>query len=46
MPATDLQTVQLPIDELRPDAANPRQISAEELDALTNSMRVLSTMAE
>jgi ParB-like chromosome segregation protein Spo0J len=36
---SDFQVVQVPIDELRPDPANPRRISAEELDALTKSMR-------
>ena len=37
--AADLQIVQVPIDELRPDPANPRKISAEELDALTRSLK-------
>src|SRR5437867_10755937 len=36
---TDLQIVQVPIDELRADPANPRKISAEELDRLTRSLR-------
>src|SRR3954447_23909441 len=41
MPATaDLQIVQIPIDELRPDPANPREIGDAELDTLTKSMRV------
>ena len=35
----DLQIVQVPIDELHPDPANPRKISDSELDALTRSMR-------
>src|SRR5437867_8935036 len=41
MPATtsDLQIVQVPIDELHPDPANPRKISDSELDALTRSLR-------
>jgi hypothetical protein len=40
MPATtDLQIIQVPIDELRPDPANPRRISDAELDALTRSLR-------
>jgi DNA modification methylase len=30
---------QVPIDDLRPDPANPRRISAEELEALTRSLR-------
>src|SRR6266487_5798302 len=36
---TDLQIVQVPIDELHPDPANPRKISDAELDALTRSLR-------
>src|SRR5947208_12348298 len=36
---TELQIVQVPIDDLHPDPANPRKVSAEELDALTRSMR-------
>jgi ParB-like chromosome segregation protein Spo0J len=36
---TDLQIVQVPIDDLHPDPANPRKISAAELDALTRSLR-------
>src|SRR5436853_2660021 len=36
---TDLQIVQIPIDDLHPDPANPRKISDPELDALTRSMR-------
>jgi ParB-like chromosome segregation protein Spo0J len=36
---TDLQIVQVPIDELHPDPANPRKISTAELDALTRSLR-------
>jgi ParB/Sulfiredoxin domain len=40
MPATaaDLQIVQIPIDDLRPDPANPRRISPAELDSLTRSL--------
>ncbi len=39
-PATaDLQIVQVPIDDLHPDPANPRKISDAELDALTRSLR-------
>jgi ParB-like chromosome segregation protein Spo0J len=30
---------QVPIDQLRPDPANPRRISDEELDALERSLR-------
>jgi DNA modification methylase len=36
---TALQIVQVPIDALRPDPANPRRISDAELDALTRSLR-------
>src|SRR6266568_4506743 len=36
---SDLQIVQVPIDELHPDPANPRKISDTELDNLTRSMR-------
>jgi len=36
---SDLRIVQVPIDELRPDPANPRKISDAELDNLTRSMR-------
>src|SRR6266550_3279138 len=36
---TDLQIVQVPIDDLHPDPANPRKISDDQLDALTRSMR-------
>jgi hypothetical protein len=40
MIATTLLTVdQVPIDQLRPDPANPRRISDEELDALARSLR-------
>src|SRR2546427_10264953 len=35
----DLQIVQVPIDELHPDPANPRKISDAELDSLTRSLR-------
>jgi DNA modification methylase len=36
---SDLQIVQVPIGELRPDPANPRKISDAELDTLTKSIR-------
>ena len=36
---TDPQIVQVAIDELRPDPANPRRISDVELDSLTRSLR-------
>ncbi len=38
-PPSDLQIVQVPIDELHPDPANPRKIGDSELDNLTRSMR-------
>jgi DNA modification methylase len=38
-PDTTLYIEQIPIDELRPDPANPRRISDEELDALERSIR-------
>lgn len=34
-----IQVEQVPIDELRPDPANPRRISDQELEALTRSIR-------
>ena len=34
-----IQIEQLPIDELRPDPANPRRISDQELETLTRSIR-------
>ena len=34
-----IQIEQLPIDELRPDTANPRRISDQELETLTRSIR-------
>ena len=34
-----LSVVHIPIDDLRPDPANPRRISDAELDSLTRSMR-------
>ena len=37
--ATDLQIVQIPIDDLHADPANPRKISDAELDNLTRSLR-------
>ena len=36
---SDVQIVQVPIDHLHPDPANPRKISDAELDNLTRSMR-------
>jgi hypothetical protein len=38
-PTTELQIVQVPIDELHPDPADPRKISDAELDVLTRSLR-------
>ena len=35
----NLAVVHIPIDDLRPDPANPRRISDAELDSLTRSMR-------
>lgn len=37
--ATELKVEQVPIDELRPDAANPRRISDSQLEALTKSLK-------
>ena len=34
-----LEMIQLPIEELKPDPANPRRISDEELESLTRSIR-------
>src|SRR5690242_18391868 len=39
-PAANLVIVETPIDDLHPDPANPRRISADELDTLTKSLRV------
>ncbi len=40
MPDTNtLEITQLPIENLKPDPANPRRISDEELEALTRSIR-------
>src|SRR5690349_4696110 len=36
---TELQIVQVPINDLRPDPANPRRICDVELDSLAKSMR-------
>jgi DNA modification methylase len=36
---TSLTVVEVPIDQLRPDPANPRRISDAELEALTRSLR-------
>ena len=36
---SDLVVEQVPIDELRPDPANPRRIGDDELDALERSLR-------
>src|SRR5438874_12221840 len=35
----DLNIQQVPIDDLRPDPANPRRISDAELEALTRSLK-------
>jgi len=35
----EMQVIQMPIDELRPDPANPRRIGNAELEALTRSIR-------
>src|SRR5918996_2981252 len=35
----ELTITQVPINDLRPDAANPRRISDEELESLTRSLR-------
>ena len=35
----DIDVVQVPINDLRPDPANPRRISDEELESLTRSIR-------
>ena len=35
----ELSVVHVPIDDLRPDPANPRRISDAELDSLTRSIR-------
>jgi DNA modification methylase len=37
--ATNLTVVEVPIDELRPDPANPRRISDAQLEALTRSLK-------
>ena len=34
-----LQVVEVPIDDLRPDPANPRRISDPQLDALTQGIK-------
>src|SRR6266511_4200744 len=34
-----LQVEEVPIDELRPDPANPRRISEQQLEALTRSLQ-------
>ena len=39
MKIAQIQIEQLPIDELRPDPANPRRISDQELETLTRSIR-------
>src|SRR5262245_33613243 len=39
MPVTSLTFVDVPIDDLRPDPANPRRIGNAELEALTRSIR-------
>jgi ParB/RepB/Spo0J family partition protein len=46
MNANGLLTVeQVPIDQLRPDPANPRRISEEELDSLERSIRQFGFVA-
>lgn len=37
--AAALEVEEVALDELRPDPANPRRISSDELEALTRSMR-------
>ena len=37
--ATTLQVVEVPIDDLRPDPANPRRISDAQIEALTRSIQ-------
>ena len=37
--SSTLAVEEVPIDGLRPDPANPRRISDQELDALTRSLR-------
>jgi hypothetical protein len=39
---TDLQVVQVPIDDLSPDPANPRKISDAELDSLTRGTALVT----
>jgi DNA modification methylase len=39
MKTQQIQVEQVPIDDLRPDPANPRRISDEELETLTRSIR-------
>jgi ParB-like chromosome segregation protein Spo0J len=38
-PLPSLSVEEIPLDELRPDPANPRRISEDELEALTRSLR-------
>ncbi|MDO8484481.1 MAG: ParB N-terminal domain-containing protein, partial [Candidatus Limnocylindrales bacterium] len=38
-PLPSLTVEEVPIDDLRPDPANPRRISDDELEALTRSLR-------
>ena len=37
--AQDIEITHLPIEELKPDPANPRRITDEELESLTRSIR-------
>ena len=39
MTTTQIEIIHVPIETLRPDSANPRRISDEELGALTRSIR-------
>jgi len=39
LPSAALAVEEVPLDDLRPDAANPRRISDDELEALTRSLR-------
>ena len=38
-PDTAMEVEQVAIERLRPDGANPRRIAAEQLEALTRSLR-------
>ena len=39
--ATPLQVVEVPIDDLRPDPANPRRITDAQIEALTRSIKIV-----